>query len=136
MFVALLATCRPEEAAAARASCAGGSRRCRSSTTSTGERFKTRPYRSISGSPLFPSFADDRDMGACTRRSDDEIDWDNLGFGLTPTDYMYVMRSSPEDLGAFPRGELCRYGNIELSPSSGVLNYAQVCSSGPPRTLF
>ncbi|XP_039779168.1 branched-chain-amino-acid aminotransferase 3, chloroplastic-like [Panicum virgatum] len=58
-------------------------------------------------------------------RSDDEIDWDNLGFGLTPTDYMYVMRSSPEDLGAFPRGELCRYGNIELSPSSGVLNYAQ-----------
>ncbi|KAF8718354.1 hypothetical protein HU200_025333 [Digitaria exilis] len=61
-------------------------------------------------------------------RSDEEngeIDWDNLGFGLTPTDYMYVMRSSPEDLGGFPRGELCRYGNIELSPSSGVLNYAQ-----------
>uniref|UniRef100_K4AAU2 Branched-chain-amino-acid aminotransferase n=1 Tax=Setaria italica TaxID=4555 RepID=K4AAU2_SETIT len=64
-----------------------------------------------------------------TDRSDEEscgeIDWDNLGFGLTPTDYMYVMRSSPEDLGGFPRGELCRYGNIELSPSSGVLNYAQ-----------
>ncbi|CAL4938375.1 unnamed protein product [Urochloa decumbens] len=63
-------------------------------------------------------------------RSDEEsggeIDWDNLGFGLTPTDYMYVMRSSPEDLGGgFSRGELCRYGNIELSPSSGVLNYAQ-----------
>ena len=79
-------------------------------------------------------------MHGCTRRSDEEsggeIDWDNLGFGLTPTDYMYVMRSSPEDLGAFPRGELCRYGNIELSPSSGVLNYAQVRSSSPPRTLF
>lgn len=55
-----------------------------------------------------------------------EIDWDNLGFGLTPTDYMYVTRCSPEDRGDFPRGELCRYGNIELSPSSGVLNYAQV----------
>ena len=72
-------------------------------------------------------------MHGCTRRSDEEsggeIDWDNLGFGLTPTDYMYVMRSSPEDLGAFPRGELCRYGNIELSPSSGVLNYAQVSSA-------
>lgn len=54
-----------------------------------------------------------------------EIDWDNLGFGLTPTDYMYVTRCSPEDRGDFPRGELCRYGNIELSPSSGVLNYAQ-----------
>ncbi|CAN6290142.1 unnamed protein product [Urochloa humidicola] len=63
-------------------------------------------------------------------RSDEEsggeIDWDSLGFGLTPTDYMYVMRSSPEDHGGgFARGELCRYGNIELSPSSGVLNYAQ-----------
>lgn len=54
-----------------------------------------------------------------------EIDWDKLGFGLTPTDYMYVTRCSPEDRGEFPRGELCRYGNIELSPSSGVLNYAQ-----------
>ncbi|WVZ56096.1 hypothetical protein U9M48_006676 [Paspalum notatum var. saurae] len=54
-----------------------------------------------------------------------EIDWDSLGFGLTPTDYMYVMRCSPEDGGGFPRGELRRYGNIELSPSSGVLNYAQ-----------
>jgi hypothetical protein len=80
-------------------------------------------------------------MHGCTRRSDEEsggeIDWDNLGFGLTPTDYMYVMRSSPEDLGAFPRGELCRYGNIELSPSSGVLNYAQVrLRSSPPRTLL
>lgn len=63
------------------------------------------------------------------RRSDEEsgeIDWDKLGFGLTPTDYMYVTRCSPEDRGDFPRGELCRYGNIELSPSSGVLNYAQV----------
>ncbi|GJN08566.1 hypothetical protein PR202_ga26504 [Eleusine coracana subsp. coracana] len=61
-------------------------------------------------------------------RSDEEsggeIDWDNLGFGLTPTDYMYVMRCSVED-GAFSRGELSRYGNIELSPSSGVLNYGQ-----------
>ncbi|KAK3147912.1 hypothetical protein QOZ80_3BG0288290 [Eleusine coracana subsp. coracana] len=62
-------------------------------------------------------------------RSDEEsggemIDWDNLGFGLIPTDYMYVMRCSVED-GAFTRGELSRYGNIELSPSSGVLNYGQ-----------
>ncbi|BAF11375.1 branched-chain-amino-acid aminotransferase 2, chloroplastic isoform X1 [Oryza sativa Japonica Group] len=61
-------------------------------------------------------------------RSDEEsggeIDWDNLGFGLTPTDYMYVMRCSLED-GVFSRGELSRYGNIELSPSSGVINYGQ-----------
>lgn len=64
------------------------------------------------------------------RRSDEEsggeiIDWDNLGFSLTTTDYMYVMRCSTED-GGFSRGELSRYGNIELSPSSGVLNYGQV----------
>ncbi|KAL6867562.1 hypothetical protein ACP4OV_015586 [Aristida adscensionis] len=62
-------------------------------------------------------------------KSDEEsggdIDWDNLGFGLTPTDYMYVMRSRLEDGGVFTRGELSRYGNIELSPSSGVLNYGQ-----------
>ncbi|CAM0872126.1 unnamed protein product [Alopecurus aequalis] len=62
-------------------------------------------------------------------RSDEEnnggdIDWDNLGFGLTPTDYMYVMRCSQGE-GGFTRGELSRYGNIELSPSSGVLNYGQ-----------
>ncbi|KAL5210951.1 hypothetical protein ABZP36_006574 [Zizania latifolia] len=61
-------------------------------------------------------------------RSDEDsggdIDWDNLGFGLTPTDYMYVMRCSLED-GVFSRGELCRYGNIELSPSAGVINYGQ-----------
>jgi branched-chain amino acid aminotransferase len=63
------------------------------------------------------------------RRSDEDstggdIDWDNLGFGLTPTDYMYVMRCPQAD-GSFSRGELSRYGNVELSPSSGVLNYGQ-----------
>ncbi|XP_062216314.1 branched-chain-amino-acid aminotransferase 2, chloroplastic-like isoform X2 [Phragmites australis] len=62
-------------------------------------------------------------------RSDEDgggdIDWDNLGFGLTPTDYMYVMRCSLEDGDGFSRGELSRYGNIEISPSSGVLNYGQ-----------
>uniref|UniRef100_A0ACD5TW36 Uncharacterized protein n=1 Tax=Avena sativa TaxID=4498 RepID=A0ACD5TW36_AVESA len=63
-------------------------------------------------------------------RSDDDnsgggdMDWDNLGFGLTPTDYMYVMRCSQGE-GGFSRGELSRYGNIELSPSSGILNYGQ-----------
>lgn len=67
-------------------------------------------------------------LPAC--RSDEDssggdIDWDNLGFGLTPTDYMYVMRCSQGDAG-FSRGELSRYGNVELSPSSGVLNYGQV----------
>lgn len=55
-----------------------------------------------------------------------DMDWDNLGFGLTPTDYMYVMRCSQgEDGFSVSRGEVSRYGNIELSPSSGILNYGQ-----------
>ncbi|XP_077233955.1 branched-chain amino acid aminotransferase 2, chloroplastic-like isoform X2 [Tasmannia lanceolata] len=52
-----------------------------------------------------------------------DIDWDNLEFGLIPTDHMYMMKCSKD--GKFSNGELRRYGNIELSPSSGVLNYGQ-----------
>ncbi|KAL2348286.1 hypothetical protein Fmac_002286 [Flemingia macrophylla] len=52
-----------------------------------------------------------------------DIEWDNLGFGLTPTDYMYVMKCARG--GTFSKGELQRFGNIELSPSAGVLNYGQ-----------
>lgn len=62
--------------------------------------------------------------------SDDEscdFDWDSLGFGLMPTDYMYIMKCSKDE--KFERGQMSRYGNIELSPSAGVLNYGQVPSS-------
>ncbi|CAI0464306.1 unnamed protein product [Linum tenue] len=52
-----------------------------------------------------------------------EVDWDNLGFGLVTTDYMYVMKCRED--GNFTKGELNPYGNIELSPSAGVLNYGQ-----------
>ncbi|KAL0450128.1 UNVERIFIED_CONTAM: Branched-chain amino acid aminotransferase 2, chloroplastic [Sesamum latifolium] len=52
-----------------------------------------------------------------------DIDWDNLGFGLMPTDYMYMMRCTQGE--AFSKGQLQRFGNIELSPSAGVLNYGQ-----------
>ncbi|XP_065020333.1 branched-chain amino acid aminotransferase 2, chloroplastic-like isoform X2 [Musa acuminata AAA Group] len=51
------------------------------------------------------------------------LDWDNLGFGLVPTDHMYISKCSQD--GIFTKGELLRYGPIELSPSSGVLNYGQ-----------
>ncbi|XP_024029920.1 branched-chain amino acid aminotransferase 1, mitochondrial isoform X2 [Morus notabilis] len=51
------------------------------------------------------------------------MDWDNLKFGLTPTDYMYTMKCTNEE--KFQKGQLSRYGNIELSPSAGVLNYGQ-----------
>ncbi|KAL2551683.1 Branched-chain-amino-acid aminotransferase 5 [Forsythia ovata] len=52
-----------------------------------------------------------------------EIDWDNLGFGFMPTDYMYIMKCSQGE--NFSKGELQRFGNIELNPSAGVLNYGQ-----------
>ncbi|XP_050212350.1 branched-chain-amino-acid aminotransferase 2, chloroplastic-like isoform X2 [Mercurialis annua] len=58
--------------------------------------------------------------------SDDEyadIDWDNLGFSFVQTDYMYSMKCSKDE--RFEEGQLTRYGNIELSPSAGVLNYGQ-----------
>ncbi|KAF6141606.1 hypothetical protein GIB67_001158 [Kingdonia uniflora] len=51
------------------------------------------------------------------------VNWDEFGFGLMPRDYMYVMKCSQDE--KFSCGELNRYGNIELSPSSGVLNYGQ-----------
>lgn len=52
------------------------------------------------------------------------VDWDSLGFGLMPTDFMYVTKC---DAGqSFGDGQINRYGNIELSPSAGVLNYGQV----------
>lgn len=52
-----------------------------------------------------------------------DMDWDNLGFGFMPTDYMYVMKCSRG--GNFSKGELQRFGNIEMNPSAGVLNYGQ-----------
>ncbi|KAJ0009857.1 hypothetical protein Pint_34232 [Pistacia integerrima] len=53
-----------------------------------------------------------------------DVDWDNLGFGLTTTDYMYIMKCSMKE--NFSRGHLTNYGNIEISPSAGVLNYGQM----------
>jgi len=53
-----------------------------------------------------------------------DIDWDNLGFGLQPTDYMYIMKCARG--GTFSKGQLQRFGNIELNPSAGILNYGQV----------
>lgn len=63
----------------------------------------------------FNSFSDEDDYA--------DVDWDTIGFGLTPTDYMYTMKCSCNE--KFLHGELNRYGNIELSPSAGVLNYGQ-----------
>lgn len=72
-------------------------------------------YTSQAASPAYsPAVSDDEYA---------EIDWDKVGFGLTPTDYMYVMKGTHgED---FLEGQLNPYGDIELSPAAGVLNYGQ-----------
>lgn len=75
-------------------------------------------FASYSASSLQPALDSDR--------SDDEgsdVDWDKLGFGVVQTDYMYVMKCTRDD--KFSCGEINRYGNIEMNPASGVLNYGQ-----------
>ncbi|KAI4299223.1 hypothetical protein L6164_032703 [Bauhinia variegata] len=53
----------------------------------------------------------------------EKMDWNNLGFGLTPTDYIYVMEST--NGGIFSEGTLKPYGNIDINPAASVLNYGQ-----------
>lgn len=52
-----------------------------------------------------------------------DIDWDTIGFGLVNTDYMYTSKCALG--GSFSKGELVPFGNIEINPSAGVLNYGQ-----------
>lgn len=58
-----------------------------------------------------------------TQNESVDLDWDSLGFGLVHTDYMYTMKCSRGE--SFSEGELVPFGNIEISPSAGVLNYGQ-----------
>ncbi|KAE9607158.1 putative transaminase [Lupinus albus] len=57
----------------------------------------------------------------CERYED--IKWDEIGFGIVATDFMYVMKCSKGE--KFSEGNLIPYGNIELTPSAGILNYGQ-----------
>ena len=52
------------------------------------------------------------------------IDWENFGFGLRPTDFMYVVKCDSE--GKWVKGGLQPFGNLEVNPSAAVLNYGQV----------
>ncbi|PHU20613.1 Branched-chain-amino-acid aminotransferase 1, mitochondrial [Capsicum chinense] len=58
----------------------------------------------------------------------EEIDWDNLGFKVTQTDYMFVAKSTLD--GNFEQGQLKPFGNIQLNPSAGILNYGQIPPAG------
>lgn len=53
------------------------------------------------------------------------VKWEEHGFGLIPTDYMYVMNCTKEEY-SFSKGNLIRFGNMEMNASSGILNYGQV----------
>ncbi|BFG42207.1 hypothetical protein CerSpe_284820 [Prunus speciosa] len=53
----------------------------------------------------------------------DAMNWDELEFGVIPTDHMYIMKCSNGD--DFSQGHLTPFGKIELSPSAGILNYGQ-----------
>ncbi|GAQ81969.1 branched-chain amino acid aminotransferase [Klebsormidium nitens] len=62
-------------------------------------------------------------VAAPTSKSTVDIDWDNIGFGIRDTDYMYVATCQ---LGTEEwRGSLRPFGNMTMSPSAAVLNYGQ-----------
>ena len=52
-----------------------------------------------------------------------KIDWESLGFGIYPTRSMW--KSTSNSNGQWDEGGLIPYGNIEISPAAGVLNYGQ-----------
>lgn len=52
-----------------------------------------------------------------------DVDWDSLTFSLTKTDWMYIAKCK---LGsAWTPGKIVPYGNFEIDPAAGVLNYGQ-----------
>ena len=58
-----------------------------------------------------------------TPRKASEIDWNSIGFGLTPTSHMFVATC---DLGGeWSEGEIVPFGDLSLSPAAAVLNYGQ-----------
>ncbi|GLT96962.1 hypothetical protein SLE2022_145520 [Rubroshorea leprosula] len=52
-----------------------------------------------------------------------DVNWDELGFSFTPTDFMCMMRCCGGE--NFSQGALVPFKNIELSPCSTVLQYGQ-----------
>ncbi|KAI3489826.1 hypothetical protein L1887_46041 [Cichorium endivia] len=95
--------------------------------------FSFLPLKKLSDQLRFPSlrsasgsiYASAVGIGSTIRTHNEsvDLDWDSLGFGLVHTDYMYTMKCSRGE--SFSEGELVPFGNIEISPSAGVLNYGQ-----------
>jgi hypothetical protein len=55
------------------------------------------------------------------------IEWETLGFDAVETRSMFMAKCSID--GKWSGGSLIPYGNIELSPAAGALNYGQGESS-------
>ena len=55
------------------------------------------------------------------------IDWANLSFSYTPTDYRYVANWKN---GKWEEGGLVKDATVTISESAGVLQYAQTCFEG------
>ncbi|XP_062098800.1 branched-chain amino acid aminotransferase 1, mitochondrial-like [Humulus lupulus] len=91
----------------------------RAGSSTTLSKFGSHKLTSKATSPLQQEFEQFR----CSDDDRSNVEWDKLGFGVMPTDYMYSMKCSND--GNFQMGRLTSYANIELSPSAGVLNYGQ-----------
>ena len=52
-----------------------------------------------------------------------DFDWDNLGFGLVETSFMFRTECAID--GEWTMGSVEPYGNLSLHPSAAVLNYGQ-----------
>ncbi len=51
------------------------------------------------------------------------LDWDQLGFNVNPSRSMFIAETDED--GNWKPGKIVPYGNISISPASGVLNYGQ-----------
>eukprot|EP01129_Flabellula_baltica_P005561 TRINITY_DN2026_c0_g1_i1.p1 TRINITY_DN2026_c0_g1~~TRINITY_DN2026_c0_g1_i1.p1 ORF type:complete len:394 (+),score=106.53 TRINITY_DN2026_c0_g1_i1:156-1184(+) len=51
------------------------------------------------------------------------MDWDNLGFGLAKTDFMYLAKANQGS--HFEKGEIVPYGPLSLEPAATIINYGQ-----------
>ncbi|POO03756.1 Branched-chain amino acid aminotransferase II [Trema orientale] len=95
------------------------------SSTSSSTKFGGRFFFASRASSLPQLISQPSEYGRNVDEVDEyaDVDWENIGFGVVPTDYMYVMKCSKNE--NFERGQLNPYGNIEISPAAGVLNYGQ-----------
>lgn len=84
----------------------------------------SRSLRLVARAAIQQSEAATRQSGASLALSAaPSIDWEDLGFGLVDTDFMFVAKCERGE--EFEQGGLRPFGNLEMSPSAGVLNYGQ-----------